>query len=174
MANSTKQLQKRGLIKLTDLEKVKKYKYALRYIENPSLEIQIEAIKQDRDNIKYILNLHPKAQLEIIKEDANFLELSTSYFKELYPEYFLWFRKKVKELKRKMENYLKYELEERLSQEGLECYVTVLENIYEFVFYIGEEKVNFFLNKKETDTADFLIKKIKQKYPEYFIIANLP
>ncbi len=73
-----------------------------------------------------------------------------------------------------MENYLKYELEERLSQEGLECYVTVLENIYEFVFYIGEEKVNFFLNKKETDTADFLIKKIKQKYPEYFIIANLP
>ncbi len=89
MANSTKQLQKRGLIKLTDLEKVKKYKYALRYIENPSLEIQIEAIKQDRDNIKYILNLHPKAQLEIIKEDANFLELSTSYFKELYPEYFL-------------------------------------------------------------------------------------
>lgn len=64
----------------------------------------------------------------------------------------------------------KYELEKKLLDDGLECYITILDNVYEVCIYESDRKINFFIiRKKLTDTIDSVLKTIHTKYPEYFL-----
>ena len=58
------------------LSKVKQDPYAIRFIHNPSIEIQLEAIKQDPNSIQYIHNPSENVQLQAIKQDPNAIKYS--------------------------------------------------------------------------------------------------
>ena len=48
---------------MTDLEKVRRDGFAIRYIVNPSDEVQLAAIRQNGDAIRYIKNPSEEVQL---------------------------------------------------------------------------------------------------------------
>ena len=56
---------------MTDLEKVRLNGYAIRYIKNPSLEIQLAAVQQNGYAIKYIENPFEEVQLEAVRQDGD-------------------------------------------------------------------------------------------------------
>ena len=49
---------------MTDLEKVRQDGYAISYIENPSMEVQLEAVRQNWHAIQYIKN--PSEEMQLI------------------------------------------------------------------------------------------------------------
>ena len=53
------------------LEAVKEYGYAIKYIKNPSEAVQLEAVKQNGCAIRYIKNPSKEVQLKAIKENGN-------------------------------------------------------------------------------------------------------
>lgn len=52
------------------LEAVRKYGCIIKYIENPSEEVQLEAVKENGEAIKYINNPSEDLQLEAVKENG--------------------------------------------------------------------------------------------------------